>query len=1256
MITFTRAATVAVGDAVTSRQIISLARAWNDRILSGVGDCLWRLAYWHANLWRQIRNPSSNGNVFPPQLEFFDIYQHIDPEHAVGVTWPIAGPGEPEGCNLANVMAQFVFGSPWEYSEPDRLADFPVSVLGYDPTKLEYYWELGKLQRGGYDPDTGAQACPAFTAAQGFFRISTPWFSPHGKGYGAYFPAPTELLTDCGTTADTGLGVPSYEIKVTGLTSDTAVPDHHGTLTYDGDGRPVVTYAGSCPCGTDYTDIGHVLGMAEYPFGIYVAVATAVNSDCDSLSYEWDRFPSDEWIVGPYTGEATLAHSDGKQLHRALWAFVSDFRGMESERGAATVFGQYCRQLGTTDKFDVRTKSFDNQSFGTRQYPLAPARGQEVDASTLQVVYPRQEWTSTQAVDARGAWAGEGQYHVLRDGFVVGGVYVKADGLEQDCTITLEDEDGDTLTTVTVRAGSDLTGETLTWFNPALTTASIQTRLGAGLRLAAGGSLSLEIAEVLDYQPEFWDAYLVLRLGASQGGSSIQAGVDGRGVDATLGPTISRNLFTYGCAVPGSPDGVRGQGEWINDNPVYDTARRLSRDHVRIIPRRQFVAYEVDANGDAHIYLRRYAYGMDGIRADMLHNLAPPIDAVTSLIVGETYIVRGSGNIIHNGEGFSQDQTFTATATDFTVSGDAAVYVYDGIRSTAFRNGWTNRWAMQMETKVYLNSSTSVWKPESYADYFAFNQRCLFYGGNVPSAAFRRHIDYQYKTDLTADYDPNLLPESVQAQLISPEAPTGYRYSSGSNSTSPTAEFLTSCQVYEAPYEITSCTVDTWQPDQIVKMTLSRRPTAHPDAPAAVPRDVSTWTADEKLILRNEYTGDPAVNEDYRTDDNALREYALMLYDDSQADLKTGDRGMSSSLSTVNGSCFPMFILAHLMPEPYEDDNTTAETTDARCTMDAMLHAECLTRACCEGFVDGETTLDLMCGTGYTGGLYDFSYENLCFQAFSGKWIGAFSLDARDDNPMGFGPLPNTLLYADVFNRLSGTVNLLTRARLDLPMVFHWREHHYENHRDYPPTYNNYECDTETDGLIAWIDDAPNIGKGAEAAGSPTAYSDDATIQAQASYYMGTCPYGIDADHYEIEYYIKIDGDFYLAVPDTLLAHVNAGGVGFIAKKTIDYHNWDRAVTTPGSGEYCGSVSDALFDGDGNIMVWNDAAAAQAVTCEMVSSGTLVPVEPGDGDLYMGVQYYSGSYHICTNAIAAETTMELLTDRCAFIEVGLVDL
>jgi len=42
----------------------------------------------------------------------------------------------------------------------------------------------------------------------------------------------------------------------------------------------------------------------------------------------------------------------------------------------------------------------------------------------------------------------------------------------------------------------------------------------------------------------------------------------------------------------------------------------------------------------------------------------------------------------------------------------------------------------------------------------------------------------------------------------------------------------------------------------------------------------------------------------------------------------------------------------------------------------------------------------------------------------------------RPDKPTGHGPLPNSKMYADCHNRLAKGYNLLTRARLDLPLSF----------------------------------------------------------------------------------------------------------------------------------------------------------------------------------------------------------------------------
>src|ERR1051326_2834674 len=75
------------------------------------------------NKWRDQFNPSDGGFLFPSQAEFFDIYQHLDPEVDGQATWPETGPGEPEGANLANPMMAFVFGNPDLSQEDVRLSD-----------------------------------------------------------------------------------------------------------------------------------------------------------------------------------------------------------------------------------------------------------------------------------------------------------------------------------------------------------------------------------------------------------------------------------------------------------------------------------------------------------------------------------------------------------------------------------------------------------------------------------------------------------------------------------------------------------------------------------------------------------------------------------------------------------------------------------------------------------------------------------------------------------------------------------------------------------------------------------------------------------------------------------------------------------------------------------------------------------------------------------------------------------------------------
>jgi hypothetical protein len=164
-ISFTRAPTVASGDKITSAQYRALARAFNDRIRSGVGDPVFRVCWYMLQAARQIRN-SDGALAFPSNAEFFEFYQHIDPTDG---EWPLAGPGETEGTNVASVLGEFVFGSEGRdlYSEAERTTD--PAAGGIDmlaPTSNVERWIVGKLQRGAYDAATGALASPSFKAAR----------------------------------------------------------------------------------------------------------------------------------------------------------------------------------------------------------------------------------------------------------------------------------------------------------------------------------------------------------------------------------------------------------------------------------------------------------------------------------------------------------------------------------------------------------------------------------------------------------------------------------------------------------------------------------------------------------------------------------------------------------------------------------------------------------------------------------------------------------------------------------------------------------------------------------------------------------------------------------------------------------------------------------------------------------------------------------------------------------------------------------
>ena len=193
-ITFTRAVTVEPGEAITSRQMASLSHAFNSRLRSGLGDGTYRIPYYLFQAARQIRN-SDGGFLFPPQGEYFEQYQCLDPQDG---EWPASFAGTAEGVNVSNPLGAFVFGNESANidNETDRIETVAYLVNGAAPVTLADYWTLGQMQRGAVDPDTGAIASPALDAARLHMRIAYSVRSPYGNSYGAYRGVSPSLWDD----------------------------------------------------------------------------------------------------------------------------------------------------------------------------------------------------------------------------------------------------------------------------------------------------------------------------------------------------------------------------------------------------------------------------------------------------------------------------------------------------------------------------------------------------------------------------------------------------------------------------------------------------------------------------------------------------------------------------------------------------------------------------------------------------------------------------------------------------------------------------------------------------------------------------------------------------------------------------------------------------------------------------------------------------------------------------------------------------
>lgn len=1179
-LTFPRAPRVSVGDIPKSRDMIALANAANRKDLSGLGDNHYRLSDYCLNWARQIRNSDEFGGT-PSMCEYWEIYAYLDADLNGNNTpmFPIAGPGLPEGSNTTSLPGAFLFGNasanfPGEEGRINEPSGPPLwlGIAGF-PTDPEGQWELAKNQRGAIDPLSLEQNVPAIEAARFAQHVAWSYRVPHGKSTGGFFPTPLVLLSSCGSDEESGDGIQSYQIKFTALRDDVSVPSNHGSVSTVG-GRSVITYAGSCPFWTEFTAANHVQNISRDPYYFVIFLADG----------SFDILIRKDWLEGPYTGEGQLYRYSADHFSRAVWAFDNDFNGTEAQRNP--------------DDFDIEKIAFSFDEFLGRQYHLAPNRAVSIGAD-LYTEYPQARLTSDKKPISEGTllkFGGKATSFGYTPGFVMSGFFAKASNLAE--ALTLEVLNG-----TKIVAKITLTPDApaaLKYLTDGVVPNPLSVRLANKAKFTAPGEIIFEANELLEYKPDHWDAYLLLRLSATRGGDEFDGSfLDGSGVDELNATQIYKNYAALGCIVNTAAAGIRTQEIAINPNPVYDSNRRLLNSLFRMARRQEFLSYENDAAGRPIVRFKRYAFGQHNNRTDIFKGIAPDWRSVSAVEQDVVYVVRShtGGTVKYAGRRYNHAERFTGRdAKDFERTGDAELLEYEGILPKARKNGWSNQWIMSEELHFYHWSPTSLWYPDHYADWYARGNRCGTYA-------------YFMSGEMSQIVDLPVYPgndASFRNLHLSPEFPSGWTYALGFNA-SASDDFCKSCQVYKAPYEIISATVE-FVPggDDIVVLTFKEPFQRDPSAPTSISRNAAAWSVGEVAALRAET---------YRTTDNGLRENMLYKALGTNASWKIGDGamhqnggidGIQSLPDNPYGAILPRFFFTSLVRKPFEDGNDTWDSTDTRIIAEELTKLELKIKCWSEGAVDEFTSVQNICGGGSKP--YDFTYENLKFKAFGGINIGR-----------GHGPIVNTTLDAETFNQIAACLDELHMYRIEGIMQLEVRALNYETTIDVAPTFGGYICPVAPSGAAYWDGSPPSPSLDTTSAWGPASH-----FEATAGAAISLCgpsgnALGMTSFKTDFEYrYVPVTG-FENAIPPNVQGLIDNRNVGVIGTITRTQDIPVKRQATNFAETSCADSGGGAGAFAGPNLHWESAPDSPSTTCAMIANGQLTAGSPP-----------GGSFKVCT--------------------------
>ena len=1152
-ITWPRVPSVGVGEPIKSSHLSALASAINARIRSGLGDPTYRLAWYFLSQFRQIRNPDSSGFLFPSQAEFHHFYQHFSelspqwpaagPGEPEGVNVSSLWPSYVFGIEAADISG-----------EPDRLSNPDIGGLDLISSGSPIgIWAMGKQQRGAWDPSTGAVASPSFRAARSHYQLTRSTSGPHGNSWGGYMPTPDEdTVTTCSDGDSDHPPSRNLLYKLTNLKTGEVLnfigscpfeEGHVAGIYTTSDWIYVFTWHNN---GTEWVYLVALYPAEDWIEGPYTGTPVLRRTSGRFIERTLNKFVSDFRGTEEQTGSKYLDLSqeyttpESKQEPKWNAESFPVQRFIESQYHLAPARGGQIDDSVQSNYPSFWIYGASKFTAGTRFYDRETSAQSRVTNEGCVLA-------SCLVIGQR--LAGDSTIEILFGGSVAASVKMtpEADGsfssivtFQKPCkagvSLAIRCATDVSFTDTSSAAGVVVEFAELMDYKPrhhdlftVVRLSSANSNLSVGLD---GSGIYSQTSRLLG-ESYFKHGCIVNESGsagpADDAEFSANAVYDAAkrlsqcvrilprehliDMEVTGGKTILYfNRFAFGFGENTfdihAPPPTRldvASGDLVEGAKYFVTGTNPSFDYIEYTTGLFYYPGDVftcsaqktfTAAGDARVFVGQGRLGGPSNSADAFHGIGPsPVRIGSGQIrEGVSYIVRlysGSvGRCFYASRWYSSGETFVGIAgeTEYALENtNVEVYQHEGIYHTAPPRDVSNEWLFGVQLKHYSHRDESIWKPEAYADYFALSDRCTFFPNpNTPPlpSDLRRQFAYG------------------QRFWLNPETPSGYRYAvSGSYKLndfpcSPgdvtcednRKDFYRSCRVYEPDVEIDSVTAIPEDGRYILKVVLSGRLHSHQSAVSSFGRyKDGGW---DITALRAE---------NYRTTENGIREYLHYIYSGTNASQKTGtkSRGDHAVNSTVFsqldepwGAVFPEFILTKLIPKPYVDSNFAQDIKDTPFLHDHLLLAEMYIRILCEGYVDQATSMQFGCVTGMNG-VFDYSFENLCFDAFGGKWFTTLPSVAtkhikeesvRPEAPQGYGPLQTCLASSEVFNMYATCINKMDSVRVPIPWILEVRDS--TGFRDWEVGDANdmagvhRDCSTTPTVGINWSGTAPDASTG----------------------------------------------------------------------------------------------------------------------------------------------------------------------------------